>query len=369
MQHASKRCSLCLFALALVAVSSTAAPGYEGCSTPCKCSKRLAKASTFYAQKFESNVHNLVKMQRDLTRLLIAATAADVATAQTELPALAAAGKAIQGCEQAVTGQLSPLKTGLPALANASAKLGALAKRKSTTTTVNITARETSSYYKNTSFKNTPVVIDSADTCGHEAEDAHTSFDNNQDDEKNSILEPSEYHGVTVTCISSGSTNCNSAVQTAGTGYIQFALTSATHEDNSKPTSQWNTADTNSDVIIHGQVNIAQGTKMAAEAALKALKSAAENKVCERKLDDYATVSTSPLFKRQAICSLLNQSNNKQDSTNPPDKLTAPITAAYGEGGKEYKTKLWEAIETLKPSITKNKERAELDIKENTLLE
>nr|AGH60351.1 variant surface glycoprotein 1420 [Trypanosoma brucei] len=346
----------------------TAQATYAVCRTPCKCGKRLAKASTFYAQKFETSVRNLVKMQRDFTRLLIAATTTDVATSQAALPTLAAAGKVIQECQEAVTSQLTEITTGLPALANTSAKLAALARHGRTTTTVKLTAKGGNGQFQTDSFADPPVGIKSDDSCGDEQEDDSSRFDSNQDGEKNAILEPSEYHRATITCISSGSTNCNSAAQTANSGYIQFALTSTTHEDNSKPPTRWGTSKGNKDVAVQGKVNITQGTKEAAQAALKTLKSAAENKACERKLDDYTKVSTSPLFKRQAIRSLLNQPNNEQDSTNPPDKLTAPITAAYGEGGKEYKTKLWEAIETLKPAITKNKERAELDVKENTPL-
>nr|AGH60165.1 variant surface glycoprotein 1228 [Trypanosoma brucei] len=369
MQHASRLCYLGLFVLALATGSSPAEAAYAVCTTPCKCSKRPTQASTFYSQKFETSVHNLVKMQRDLTRLLIAATADDVATAQTALPTLAAAGKVIQECAGAVTTQLGAIKTGLPALANASAKLAALARRGSTTTTVKLTAQNTGGYFRDTSFADPPVGIKSDDSCGDEQEDDSSRFDSNQDGEKNAILEPSEYHRATITCISSGSTNCNSAVQTAGTGYIQFDLTTTTDEAGAKPPGRWRQSGTDSDVTIHGQVNITQGTKMAAEAALKALKSAAANTACDKKLTEYTTVSASPLFKRQAIRSLLNQPANEQDSTNPPDKLTAAITAAYGEDGKEYKAKLWDVIETLKPPITKNKERAELDIKENTPLE
>nr|AGH60190.1 variant surface glycoprotein 1255 [Trypanosoma brucei] len=369
MRHASRVCSLGLFVLALVTGSSPAEAAYAVCTTPCQYSKRLAKATEFYAQKLETNVHNLVKMQRDLTRLLIAATAADVATSQTALPTMAAAGKVLQECQEAVTDQIDALKTGLPALANASAKLGALARRQSTTTTVKITAQNTAGYFRDTSFEDPPIAIKSDDNCGHEQEDDQTEFETNEDDENNAILEPTEYHTVTLTCESDGSNNCHSSAPTQNTGFLQFELTSKTEQETSKPTSRWSSSTTRKDVVVQDKVNITQGTKEAAQAALKTLKSAAENKACERKLDDYTKVSTSPLFKRQAIRSLLNQPNNEQDSTNPPDKLTAQITAAYGEGGKEYKTKLWEAIETLKPAITKNKERAELDVKENTPLE
>ncbi|CBH13050.1 variant surface glycoprotein (VSG) [Trypanosoma brucei gambiense DAL972] len=360
MRHASRVCSLGLFVLALVTSSSPAEAAYDACTTPCKCSKRLAKASTFYVQKFETSVHNLVKMQRYFTRLLIAATAGNVATAQTALPTLAAAGKVIQECQETVTDQIDALKTGLPTLANASSNLAALARRGSTTTTLKITAQNTAGYFRDTSFADPPIAIKSDDSCGHEKEDDETNFDDN------TTTERIPHNNCNMR--QRRSNNCHSAPPTAGTGFLQFDLTSKTEQDTSKTPSRWGSAGADKDVIIQGEVNITQGTKMAQE-ALKDLKAAAANTSCDRQLTEYATVSTSPLFKRQAIRSLLNKPNNEQDSTNPPDKLTAPITAAYGEGGKEYKTKLWEAIETLKPPITKNKERAELDIKENTPLE
>nr|APD73621.1 variant surface glycoprotein 1125.1410 [Trypanosoma brucei] len=362
MRNASKLCSLGFFVLALVTGSSPAEAAYAVCTTPCKCSKRLAKASTFYAQKFETNVHDLVKMQRDLTRLLIAATATDVATSQAALPTLAAAAKVIQECEEAVTSQIDALKTGLPTLANASAKLGALARRGSTTTTLKITAQNTAGYFRDTSFEDSPIAIKSNDNCGHEQEDDQTEFDTNQDDEKNAILEPTEYHTVTVTCDSDNTNNCYSTVPQAGTGFVQYDLTTKAAEDSTKPASRWGASNTNKDVIVQGTVNITQGTKQSAETALKALKQATANTACNRKLTEYAAVSASPLFKRQAIRSLLKQPTNEQGFTDPTDKVTNAITASYGEGGEEYKAKLWNVIKTIKPPITKNKERAELEI-------
>nr|APD74013.1 variant surface glycoprotein 1125.2523 [Trypanosoma brucei] len=369
MRNASKLCSLGLFVLALVTGSSPAEAAYDACTTPCKCSKRLAKATEFYAQKFETNVHSLVKMQTDLTRLLIAATAADVATSQTALPTMAAAGKVLQECQEAVTVQAAAMKTGLPTLANASSNLAALARRGSTTTTLKITAQNTAGYFRDTSFADPPISIISDDSCGHEKEDDETNFDDTQDENKNAILEPTEYHTVAVTCESNGSNNCHSAAPTAGSGFLQFELTSKIEKVTNKPKSRWGSSAASKDVIVQGTVNITQGTKQTAETALKALKQATANTACNRKVTEYPAVSASPLFKRQAIRSLLNQPANEQDSTSPPDKLTSAITAAYGANGADYKAKLWNVIETLKPPITKNKERAELDIKENTPLE
>nr|APD74348.1 variant surface glycoprotein 1125.2944 [Trypanosoma brucei] len=269
---------------------------YDACTTPCKCSKRLAKASTFYVQKFETNVRNLVKMQRDLTRLLIAATAGNVVTAQTALPPLAAAGKLIQECQEAVTSQIGAQKTGLRAFANASEKSAVLARQENTKTTLKIAAHTTAGYFRTEPFSGTPVVIDARDECGAEREDSQSIFDADQTDEKNEILEPTEYHTITVTCDSDNTNNCYSTVPQAGTGFVQYHLTTKT-EDTTKKTSRWGASNGNKDVVVQGKVNITQGTKEAAQAALKTLKSAAENKACERKLDDYATVSTSPLFK------------------------------------------------------------------------
>nr|AGH60615.1 variant surface glycoprotein 1702 [Trypanosoma brucei] len=319
MRHSSRLCSLGLFVLTLVTGTAPAEATYDACTTPCKCSKQLANATAFYAHKFETNVNNLVKMQRDLTRLLIAATAGNVATAQTALPPLAAAGKLLQECQEAVTSQIGAQKTGLPALANASAKLAVLARQENTKTTLKIAAHTTAGYFRTESFSGTPVVIDARDECGAEREDSQSIFDADQTDEKNEILEPTEYHTITVTCDSDNTNNCYSTVPKAGTGFVQYDLTTKTEEDTTKKTSRWGTSKGNKDVAVQGKVNITQGTQGGSTSCSEnAQKRSGEQGVREENLKTTQQFSRRLCSKdrRSAVC-LTSRTTNRIPQTHP----------------------------------------------------
>ncbi|SCU69993.1 uncharacterized protein TEOVI_000156200 [Trypanosoma equiperdum] len=338
---------------------------YKVCSTPCTCATRLEEAAAHYSQKLSNNINSHKTQVADYTRLLVAAISDNTEVARQAQVVLAAAGQAIQECEQEVTNGEQALSEGLKLLQNASAKLRTLAKRLNVKHTLKLSAQAGHGQFTQASFAGTPVTTEQALACQTAEDKDETAFDPEQPENKNTVKEFAEHDHITVTCqtTSAAGTNCQGANPQTGGGFIQFAFHKAITADKTKGTSRWGSSGGGDDVVLPTEVNITEGTAEQSKRALNLLKSSVTSTACAVSLRDFNNMASKQAFKRQAIRTFLKLPANEQTEPSDPQKLQEALDTAYGKGGADFKTKFWQAVEQTKAAVTKNNQRIDVDIK------
>ncbi|SCU64915.1 uncharacterized protein TEOVI_000843300 [Trypanosoma equiperdum] len=370
MTAVARKLAKIAFLLAFATTAQGGADEYEKCTTSCACKRRLAAATRYYAKTLETNTKKLKNLQLDMAKLAVAATSGDATAARRSTPALAAAGAIVAACANAVINQAEAIAEHLPAVAKAEQALANMIERQQRTATLKITGTGNAGRFDETSLATTPLTVTSNDQqCPTPNPDKEGSFDGEADAAKNTFDYPKEYETYTVTCASTPGNNCHTAAITSSSGYIQIKRTTSTSQEKSKPNTQWNTQGGQTDVVLTQPIEIGKAATTAATAAIAALQAAASDRSCDKQMTSKSTVTATTFFRRQAIRTLLNEPDNEKESTTPTSQLDTAVTAEYGDTDSQYKEKLWNVIETLKPAITKTNARSTLDINANTPLE
>nr|APD74465.1 variant surface glycoprotein 1125.3093 [Trypanosoma brucei] len=296
-------------------------------------------------------------------RLVLASLAGDAETKAGTLPALAAAGPILEACYAQVRKGGITVTEQLPALANASAKLKAMARRATIKTELPLTPQTTAGYIKQASVPATPTVTQSKAACADQLAASKTAFDPHKTAE-NEIPELTEYVHSSVYCTADGSNNCFGGAAQAGSPTLKFTHWTAEKQDESQPATNYGRSQTKLEVIISAAVNITQGVAEQTKTAFNLLEAELGGTACETALTTYTSVSSQAAFRRQAIRTLVGISENEADTTDPTSTLTAKLKEKYGDSGDEYNKKLWQKIEQLKIGVTKSKTKTEVDLKE-----
>nr|AAK21260.1 variant surface glycoprotein VSG 10.3 [Trypanosoma brucei]CAJ16308.1 variant surface glycoprotein (VSG) [Trypanosoma brucei brucei TREU927] len=342
----------------------TARAEYQQCATACECAARIDNAISHYSLKHKANTEAAERLFKNTLRLVVAALTQSGNAAKQVIPALAAAGPILEACYARVrTGGITVTEQ-LPALANASAKLKAMARRATIKTEMQLTPSTTDGYLRQTSIPPSPTITQDKATCTTPVNRDRTDFDPNKQDQ-NVMPELPEYIHTGVYCKQTDDTNnCHSGAAKHTSASLKFYTWSAPEQDTSKPSSNYASSQAQLEVVISAAVNITQGVAEQTKAALGRLQSDLSGDECNEAITSYSSVSSQPAFKRQAIRTLLGKPENEAETTEPTSELTDKLKANYGESGNEYNKNLWKEIEQLKIDITKSKTKTKLDLKE-----
>nr|AAN78184.1 variant surface glycoprotein [Trypanosoma brucei brucei] len=342
----------------------TARAEYQQCATACECAARIDNAISHYSLKHKANTEAAERLFKNTLRLVVAALTQSGNAAKQVIPALAAAGPILEACYARVrTGGITVTEQ-LPALANASAKLKAMARRATIKTEMQLTPSTTDGYLRQTSIPPSPTITQDKATCTTPVNRDRTDFDPNKQ-EQNVMPELPEYIHTGVYCKQTDDTNnCHSGAAKHTSASLKFYTWSAPEQDTSKPSSNYASSQAQLEVVISAAVNITQGVAEQTKAALGRLQSDLSGDECNEAITSYSSVSSQPAFTRQAIRTLLGKPENEAETTEPTSELTDKLKANYGESGNEYNTNLWKEIEQLKIDITQSKTKTQLDLTE-----
>nr|ARB50690.1 variant surface glycoprotein [Trypanosoma brucei] len=348
--------------IGVITAATTTGADYQKCDSACECAARIDSAINHYTDRHKQHAATAERLFKDTMRLVLASLTGDKETKAGTLPALAAAGPILNACYAQVQSGTAALATELPKLANASAKLKAMARRATIKTELPLTPQTTAGYLKEASVPATPTVTQDTAACEDQLAASKTDFDPHKTAE-NEIPELTEYVHSSVYCTADGTNNCFSGAANTGSATLKFTHWTAEKHDKSQPATNYGSSQAKLEVIISAAVNITQGVAEQTKTALNILETELGRPACNAALTTYASVSSQAAFRRQAIRTLVGISENEADTTDPPSTLTAKIKEKYGDSGAEYDKHLWKQIDQLKIGVTKSKTKTEVDLK------
>nr|APD73139.1 variant surface glycoprotein 1125.321 [Trypanosoma brucei] len=330
--------------LYLLSRLAPAAASNKPCSKPCDCASRLTKILSYYDSKLQSAKQTAEDNKRNLLKLQIALHINDETFQKRATPILVASGEIVAACDAEIT-QAEKAMTSARLAAAMLAKGYFLQHAFSQNTgQLKLTAQD-SGHFNQNSFTQKTIGGLKATGCGEDSEEEKQikvteATAANGPEAPNLQL----HQNVELKCDKDkdSSASCSGATFSEN-GFIEakiaYAATAVKEDLNGWTSNTHLTA-----AKITNELNLLANNVTTANEKLNNLKKAAQPAACRRKLTNYADFESSPIFRRTAIKTLLNDFNNEKESTTPPSKLDDALKAAYGQAGDKLEDNIWQKV-------------------------